>query len=255
VAEHSQSLTIILTPGYAPFEQYHRKGELGPWTDVYACAALLYQMVTGRVPPEALERANDETLALPQSLVPTLSSHLSEAILRGMAMDFHKRPQTVEAFRNSLLVEPAATITPDPATIRIDQETGNGRDSIRNSGLLILVFVGITLVAEVYFMHPSDSIEARKDLQRIGLEYTEQQFAISAGAGDVAAIRLFLDAGMDVNAGGGAALGVAAGRGQIDMVKLLLSKGAKPTSNALQFARTRGHTEIEKLLVEAGAKE
>jgi serine/threonine protein kinase len=255
VAEHSQSLTVILTPGYAPFEQYHSKGELGPWTDIYACAALLYQMVTGRVPPEALERASDETLALPQSLAPTLSSHLSEAIMRGMAMDFHKRPQTVEAFRNSLLVEPAATITPDPATIRIDRETGNGRDSIRKSGLLILVFVGITLVAEVYFMHPSDSIEARKDLQRIGLEYTEQQFAISAGAGDVAAIRLFLDAGMDVNAGGGAALGVAAGRGQIDMVKLLLSKGAKPTSNALQFARTRGHTEIEKLLVEAGAKE
>jgi serine/threonine protein kinase len=255
VAEHSQSLTVILTPGYAPFEQYHSKGELGPWTDIYACAALLYQMVTGRVPPEALERASDETLALPQSLAPTLSSHLSEAIMRGMAMDFHKRPQTIEAFRNSLLVEPAATITPDPATIRIDRETGNGRDSIRNPGLLILVFIGIILAAEVYFMRPSDSIEARKDLQRIGLEYTEQQFAISAGAGDVAAIRLFLDAGMDVNAGGGAALGVAAGRGQIDMVKLLLSKGAKPTSNALQFARTRGHTEIEKLLVEAGAKE
>jgi serine/threonine protein kinase len=258
VAEHSQSLTVILTPGYAPFEQYHRKGELGPWTDIYACAALLYQMVTGKVPPEALERAGDETLALPRSLVPTLSSRLSEAILQGMAMDFHKRPQTVEAFRNSLLVDSAATIEPGPATVRVDvdQEAGNGRGSIRKkSGLLILVFIGLMLSAEVYFMHSSDSIEARKDLQRIGIEYTEQQFAISAGAGDMAAVRLFLDAGMDVNAGGGAALGLAAGRGRIDMVKLLLSKGAKPTSNALQFARTRGHTEIERLLVEAGATE
>ena len=89
----------------------------------------------------------------------------------------------------------------------------------------------------------------------MGLEYTEQQFATSAGAGDMAAVNLFLDAGMDVNAGGGAALGLAAGRGQIEMVKFLLGKGAKPTANALQFARTRGHKEIEKILTEAGAKE
>lgn len=101
----------------------------------------------------------------------------------------------------------------------------------------------------------ADAVSARKDLKQMGIEYTEQQFAKSAGAGDMTAVHLFLDGGMDVNAGDGAALGLAAGRGQLEIVKLLLSKGAKPTSNALQFARTRGHKEIEKLLVEAGAKE
>lgn len=101
----------------------------------------------------------------------------------------------------------------------------------------------------------ADPVTGRKDLKEMGIEYTEQQFATSAGKGDMTAVGLFLDAGMDINAGGGAALGLAAGRGQLEMVKLLLSKGAKPTSNALQFARTRGHTEIEKILIEAGAKE
>jgi uncharacterized protein len=101
----------------------------------------------------------------------------------------------------------------------------------------------------------ADPVEARKEIKKMGVEYTGQQFATSAGAGDMTAVKLFLDAGMDVNTGGGAALGLAAGRGQIEMVKLLLSKGAKPTSNSLQFARTRGHKEIEKILVEAGAKE
>ena len=100
-----------------------------------------------------------------------------------------------------------------------------------------------------------DSAEARKQLKQMGVEYTEQQFATSAGAGDMTAVKLFLDAGMNVNAGGGAALGVASGRGQTEMVKFLLSKGAKPTSNSLQFARTRGHKEIEKILIDAGAKE
>lgn len=101
----------------------------------------------------------------------------------------------------------------------------------------------------------ADPLTARAELKRIGVEYTEQQFAKSAGAGDMVAVKLFLDGGMDINSGGGAALGVAAGRGQIEMVKLLLAKGARPTANALQFARTRGHKEIQGLLVQAGAKE
>jgi ankyrin repeat protein len=101
----------------------------------------------------------------------------------------------------------------------------------------------------------ADPAAARAELKQIGVEYTEQQFAKSAGAGDMVAVKLFLDGGMDVNAGGGAAIGVAAGRGQTEMVKLLLDKGAKPTSNALQYARTRGHKDVEEILVKAGAKE
>ena len=101
----------------------------------------------------------------------------------------------------------------------------------------------------------ADPVSARKDIKQMGIEYTEQQFATSAGAGDMTAVILFLDAGMDVNAGGGAALGLSAGRGQVAMVQFLLSKGAKPTPNALQFARTRGHKDTEKILIEAGAKE
>ena len=69
------------------------------------------------------------------------------------------------------------------------------------------------------------------------------------------AAQFFVDSGMDVNAGGGAAMGVAAGRGQAKMVQYLLSKGAKPTSSSLQYARTRGHKDAEKMLVDAGAKE
>ncbi len=89
----------------------------------------------------------------------------------------------------------------------------------------------------------------------MGLEYTGPNFAKAAGNGDLTAVQLFLDAGMDVNEGGGAAIGLAAGRGKTAMVKFLLAKGAKPTSNALQYAKTRGYPDIEKMLVEAGAKE
>jgi len=101
----------------------------------------------------------------------------------------------------------------------------------------------------------ADPVQARKDIKAMGLEYGEQDFSKAAGNGDMVAVQLFLDAGMDVNAGGGAAIGLAAGRGQTRMVQFLLSKGAKATSNALQFARTRGYKDIEKMLIDAGAKE
>lgn len=100
-----------------------------------------------------------------------------------------------------------------------------------------------------------DPVQARKDLKAMGVEYNSQEFAKAAGNDDMTAVKLFLDAGMDVNAGGGAAIGLAAGRGRTKMVQFLLSKGAKPTSSSLQYARTRGHKDIEKILLDAGAKE
>ena len=101
----------------------------------------------------------------------------------------------------------------------------------------------------------ADPVQARKDLKAMGIDYKEQEFAKAAGNDDMAAVQLFLDAGMDVNSGGGAAIGLAAGRGKKRMVEFLLSKGAKPTSSALQYAHTRGHADVEKILREAGAKD
>lgn len=126
------------------------------------------------------------------------------------------------------------------------------RKNLLSSVVIPLLFAFVFLSNAAFAGNP---IEAREELKKIGVEYTEQQFAKSAGAGDMTAVKLFLDAGMDVNAGGGAALGLASGRGQVEMVKFLLANGAKPTSNSLQYARTRGHKEIEKILIDAGAKE
>ncbi len=123
------------------------------------------------------------------------------------------------------------------------------------SGVVVALIVAASSLFQAKVAFATDAASARKELQQMGVGYTEPQFAASAGAGDMLAVKLFLDAGMDVNAGASAALGLAAGRGQLEMVKLLLANGAKPTANALQFARTRGHKEIKAILVQAGAKE
>lgn len=62
VAEHSQSFSVILKPGFAPPEQYSKKGNQGAWTDVYSVGTTLYYMLTGDIPEDPSARFdNDDT--------------------------------------------------------------------------------------------------------------------------------------------------------------------------------------------------
>jgi len=77
--------------------------------------------------------------------------------------------------------------------------------SCRRCNALPSVLVAILFIA-LFGAHGSFAagpVEARKEIKQMGIEYTEQQFAMSAGAGGMTAVKLFLDAGMDVNSGGG----------------------------------------------------
>jgi hypothetical protein len=55
-ASQSQSVTAIVTPGFAPFEQYQPKAELGAWTDLYALGATMYACLAGKPPVDAITR-------------------------------------------------------------------------------------------------------------------------------------------------------------------------------------------------------
>ena len=52
----SRSLTAVASAGYSPPEQYESEGEQGPWTDIYALAALCYRAIGGDAPVEAPKR-------------------------------------------------------------------------------------------------------------------------------------------------------------------------------------------------------
>ena len=117
MGERSRSLSVVLTPGFSPYEQYHRRGEQGPWTDIYALAATYYYLLTGHAPPDAPERvASDELIPLRQ-LAPTVSTGLESAIMQSLSLEAAGRPQDVFIFRDILYgrVAAATASAPQPA--------------------------------------------------------------------------------------------------------------------------------------------
>lgn len=90
--------TTMLTPGYAPLEQYGRALKYGAFTDIYALGSTLYHLLTGEAPVSAIERAAGVELKSVKEIAPHVSLHVSEAIAKAMAMDVTKRIQSVGEF-------------------------------------------------------------------------------------------------------------------------------------------------------------
>ncbi|MBE9233132.1 GUN4 domain-containing protein [Cuspidothrix issatschenkoi LEGE 03284] len=112
-----RSMTATKTEGYAPIEQYERRGDFGYYTDVYALAATLYSLLTNRVPIPANYRAEEDVkLSPPQKFNQKISDKLNAAILKGMELEPQNRPQTVREFREllGLVVKPVVNISIPP---------------------------------------------------------------------------------------------------------------------------------------------
>jgi serine/threonine protein kinase len=90
--------SIIVTPGYAPLEQYASEAKRGPFTDVYAMAGTLFFALTGQPPIPATDRVNGTKQPTAREVNPSISKATSDLLERAMRMKIDERPQGAAEF-------------------------------------------------------------------------------------------------------------------------------------------------------------
>jgi serine/threonine protein kinase len=96
----TRTLTSVLTPQYAPIEQYALDGKQGAWSDIYSAAAVLYHAIAGQTPPDAAARVGkDPYRPLAEMEDDRFEPAFLAAIDHAMAFAPDDRPQSIAAWR------------------------------------------------------------------------------------------------------------------------------------------------------------
>ena len=128
IGDMTQALTVILKPGYAPVEQYAEVATMkqGPWTDVYALAAVVYFAIQGKTPPPSVGRLMSDTyVPLATTAAGRYSERFLHAIDHALAVRPENRPPSVQALAGELGIAidaPAATPAPNDSAGRAPVE-------------------------------------------------------------------------------------------------------------------------------------
>ena len=129
LGEQTRTLTQLVSPGYAPFEQYHGKSNRqGPWTDIYALGATLYRACTGTAPIDAVSRSQgllqdggDPYQPATRIAGGRYSAAFLAAIDQALCFDEQDRPQSAAAWR--ALLPPAAQTEATAAATTVLEDT------------------------------------------------------------------------------------------------------------------------------------
>ena len=138
----SKSLSVVLTEGYAPKEQYSSTSKQGAYTDLYAIGAVMYKMATGITPPEASARADAITDDEPDPIVLLqnrddldYSDSFKEAVDWALKFSGKNRPQGVVEFQEKINIR-TKNKTPyqKPKTTNTNIEQIQSNLKVRNKG-------------------------------------------------------------------------------------------------------------------------
>lgn len=167
VTEASRS--ICLKPGYSPEEQYRSRGELGPWTDVYALSATMYHMLVGFPPDDSLQRILLDEVKKPSELGADIPAYAEAALMRGLAVQSKDRYQSIqemaEAMRACREQKTAASVKKEtdrlPALSAIpvsgllclfEMTRRTGRKRFSRAGMFFLIGFALLLIGCLYVL-------------------------------------------------------------------------------------------------------
>ena len=284
IGAKSRSVTSIVTPGYAPIEQYSSRGRQGPWTDIYALGGVCYRALTGQVPEDATDRVRDDPLIpVAQRCAGRASGAFLSAIDLALSVDEGDRPQSVGAWRSALEAdagggerwgrretldmrrkeqvaapsEPAVRgETSDTTPSDTRKEVEGERKSVGAKRFIIAVGVAsLLLVGGIMYVDYAEQVA----LEQATLE---QRLHDAASRNDYEAAAVLLNQGADVNAKdkyGETPLHSAASNNAREIAEFLLKQGADVNAKGnygntpLHWAASNNAAETAEVLLKRGA--
>ena len=133
MAARDRTHTQVLTPGYAPLEQYSREGTQGPPTDIYALAAVSYRVLTGERLSSAPDRVLDDDYEPLANRIGGADRRWLAAIDHGLALRPEDRPQTVPAWTTAMHGTRVAPVR-RTSMPRPDRSSNVGRATVPSTG-------------------------------------------------------------------------------------------------------------------------
>lgn len=131
--------------GYAAPEQYTNEVN-GTWTDVYGISAVLYKVLTGTAPAEAIARTSVNMLE-PAMINRNIPQNVSKVIMAGMRLPTDKRIRSITEFVDRLFAPPKAIGEGSGIVMsRKEEKILEKKEKERLKTLAVLILVGVGLI-------------------------------------------------------------------------------------------------------------
>ena len=175
----SRSVTSIVTPGYAPIEQYSSRGSQGAWTDIYALGGVCYRALTGETPNDATDRMRDDPLIpVSQRCAGRVSGAFLSAIDAALAVHEEDRLQSVEAWQDAMVGDAQEGLGQKAENAPLNKkEKGKSKPKARSKRLAVILGVVVLFIMGGIAIREQAASEKKRLEQQATLEKQRQEQA------------------------------------------------------------------------------